>query len=394
MISVKGMINNILILLFFLLMVFGQFGRFDLGIGFSIFYHEIVLILLVIANANKIIKTYLSKEMVFHRKPLLMFLLAVLISLVFNFWRYSGVDIAGGIFYAIRYFLYYQLFMLAILHNGKHNDFVYLAYLVCIFFAVLGFGQYFIFPDLRILESYGFDPFYYRMTSTLLDPNFFGALMVVGFYLGLTVKDRFPSAVFWLIQICLLAAIYLTYSRSAYISFVFSFSVFLYLKRKYFHILWLGIIVVSYLLFMPKSHITTLSLGRWETTSARLNNNRISYNLFRGSPFFGYGFNTVKYLTASLPDFADQKHFYPVRSGAGIDNSFLFMLCAAGIIGFGFYAYLVTIIIITFWRSDYKIYFISIMVAVIIHSQFNNSLFYPFILAFVFVVYGVSCRQS
>lgn len=77
-----------------------------------------------------------------------------------------------------------------------------------------GLLQYFLLPDLRFIAIAGYDDHFYRLASTLLDPNFAGLIftMTLSFYLS-------RRALFWPTIILLLLALWLTYSRAAYLAF-------------------------------------------------------------------------------------------------------------------------------------------------------------------------------
>ena len=93
-------------------------------------------------------------------------------------------------------------------------------YGVGIGFGILGLMQFFLYPDLRNLMYLGWDPHYYRLFSTLLDPNFVGIILVLTLILGCGLWKKKQKNFFLMIgQLIGFVSLLLTYSRSSYVSF-------------------------------------------------------------------------------------------------------------------------------------------------------------------------------
>ena len=128
----------------------------------------------------------------------------------------------------------------------------------------------------------------------------------------------------------------------------------------------LGIAVI---LFIPRPGGDTLRLTRQDSTISRVENWQESLTLAGKSPIVGLGFNTLRSVRGD-----------PVsKAASGVDNSFLFLLVTTGIVG------LVTYMVLL-WRMDN----IAILTAVIVHSQFINSLFYPWIMLWLWIYLAAS----
>ncbi len=80
--------------------------------------------------------------------------------------------------------------------------------------AAWGLLQYLFLPDLRFIALAGYDDHFYRLTSTLLDPNFAGLIFALALSVYLSHRQ-----LHWPKIALLLIALWLTYSRAAYLAF-------------------------------------------------------------------------------------------------------------------------------------------------------------------------------
>ncbi|MCL6096940.1 MAG: O-antigen ligase family protein, partial [Patescibacteria group bacterium] len=193
-------------------------------------------------------------------------------------------------------------------------------------------------------------------------------------------------------------AILLTYSRGGYLAFIFSIFLFFLLKRKKKEILLFLLLIVFGIFVIPKS-IKSEGVVLLRTVSIK---NRIlsmgnAINIFSQSPFYGIGFNTYRYAQARSGSFKNDK--IVSHSGAGVDNSFIFVLATTGIIGFASYVYMWYRIILEKYheylrqkklQGNLSIIFISSTVGIFISSLFINSLFYPFILEWIWILLAIT----
>ena len=104
-------------------------------------------------------------------------------------------------------------------------------------FIVFGYIQYLFYSNLRNLYYLGWDDHLYRLFSTFLDPNFAGIFLVLillltvqYFFLERKTKIKIVIAMF---SVLALIALYLTYSRSAFISMVLGVSIFKQKNKSY-----------------------------------------------------------------------------------------------------------------------------------------------------------------
>ncbi len=91
-------------------------------------------------------------------------------------------------------------------------------YAVGVGLGLIGLIQFFMYPDLRNLMYLGWDPHYYRLFSTLLDPNYMGLLLVFTLLMGFGIFTKKHSV--WIIagQLVTFVALLLTYSRSSFLA--------------------------------------------------------------------------------------------------------------------------------------------------------------------------------
>jgi O-antigen ligase len=259
--------------------------------------------------------------------------------------------------------------------------------------VLLGFLQLIFFPNLLPLFPLGWDKHVYRMVSTFLDPNFAGAFFVL--YL-LLLSSQLPSqkakkkVLFYIMFILTLIAVILTNSRSALLMLVGAAATYLFLIKK-FHLIFtlLGILLLSFIILLPFSHIENLNLLRTNSSKARIQSWQNALQIFQKNPLLGVGFNTYRYaqikyklISAHTP--------VPSHADAGTDNSFLFILATTGIIGFVFYLAIWVNIIKEQQKGVIQKVLLASCIGLIINAFFINSLFYPTIMFWMWALAGVN----
>ena len=348
----------------------------------------------------------LYKDKIF--KLVILFFLIGFISLLFNSRNLSLGEFLSSFLYGVRFVSY--AFLLVIIKNIKHSlidSTVYMLLTAGIVLLIFGFIQYLFYSDLRNLYYLGWDEHMHRMFSTFLDPNFSGGFFVlflifisaIGLYFFQInrIKISLIFVIFWLIT---LAAVYLTFSRSALIMLFVGAFVFLFLVKK---LKWILVFIVSFLIFAAISsksfYIENVNLLRTASTGARLESARIAVEIIKENPVLGVGFNSYKYAQIRY-GFRDKESALKSHADAGTDNSFLFILATTGIAGFASYLYLLFTILKQAFKS-YKTYreknieyylaiiVITSFVGIIVNSMFINSLFYPPIMLWMWILVGL-----
>jgi O-antigen ligase len=260
----------------------------------------------------------------------------------------------------------------------------------------IGYVQYFYYPSLKNLFYLGWDEHLYRMFSTFLDPNFAGAFFAIFFIFSLcfllsSYKTNNYSKFFVTLSVSVitLGAVYLTYSRSALLILVISTFAYLYLVKRRKILLFLTLIFFLLIFLSPKSFQTEgTNLLRVTSSEARLTSINQAVSIFQSSPVFGIGFNAYRY--AQNKRGLSNNIWQITHSGAGTDNSFLFVAATTGIIGLISYIYLIYKILllakINIAKNKYAPVLFSITLGLIVNSFFINSLFYTFLLEWVFLL--------
>lgn len=250
---------------------------------------------------------------------------------------------------------------------------------------VIGLAWLKISPDMRWLAILGFDDHYYRLVGTQLDPNFAGLILVGGWWwilANLTKKDRF----FWLALLALfLMAIALTWSRATYLSLVISsFTALLYYQsfRNFWRVNWgsrflplcLAAVMLLLVAVIPKPAGEGGQLLRESSIKARLTSTESRLASLSGRDWLiGQGLFVINQAV-------NEDSFTRPNHARLPDNIFVTLLSGIGLIGLSIISALV-------WRSRGWLKKISLtypltatyMAAILVHTQFNNSLLHPFV---------------
>jgi hypothetical protein len=230
----------------------------------------------------------------------------------------------------------------------------------------LGFFQYLLLPDLTSFYYLGFDDHFYRLSSTVLDPNFTALIFVFNwlYYANqakLNKKNILLSTLF-------LIGLALTYSRAAYLSLFLSAG-YLLLKSKKTHgqviALSLAVFLIS-IPFLPKSSGGEgVKLQRTSSILARITSAQQYIQKNKGlAIIFGQG--------------PYQPHYQINKEGlinhARFSDNFLIFLYN----GFGIFG---TALILIFLNQEIKrklrkkqYWQLSLLIALLTHSLFNNNL--------------------
>lgn len=359
----------------------GEVARFS--------FNEVTVSLLDVGIALTVIIWLLLKRKIFDpklSKPIFVFAFLLLLSLLVNIPRLNTSQLLISSLYLIRW-IFYGLIYFIILDFKRFKEISNAMVIGGAIIVFLGFVQYFLYPDLRNLRYAGWDEHLYRLFSTFLDPNFAGSFFVF-YFLFLADRLAKKSDIFTKIFSALsFTAIILTFSRSAYLALIVGTTTLFFLKGKTRHTI--QIILIFMLATLVALQISPRSEGtkiiRTASGEARLDSIKHALAIFKDYPIFGVGFDSYRYAQKSY-GFLDESKM-AIHSGAGTDNSFLFILATSGIIGLIGLIYLLIKIISL---GDPLI--ASSLIALIINSLFINSLFYPPIMLWIWIV--VALKRS
>jgi hypothetical protein len=357
----------------------GHLQRVELGNLGSVYFHDLVILVWLLGSITLLetrmivasgVNSFFTRLKV-HKfwKPLVFFV----------GWAFLGIAIhtltAGDIqpwLYLFRIVVYiaFGLSTVWLLPAGEQVYFWLFPSVLMTFLALL---QYIFLPDLRFLTVLGWDDHYFRLAGTLFDPQFTGMIMVliVAFALASPPKKEF----FWLPKLALILAmpaIILTYSRSTYLALLILVTIGLLgrgIKPK--HLLILGVLLffgLQIFLLAPKPGGLGVNLLRTETIQARIENSQRSL-----STMLPHHWLIGRGLFAPLPNSEHSQAKFP-------DNLLVMMLTATGIPGL--FAFFILAVRSAGLLAAKNKWLLAAFLALLTHSQFNNTLLQPFIFLF------------
>lgn len=403
--AVKMKVIKLLIFLYFLAFPLGQLTRLPLSAlgGQLIKTPEIRVYLtdLVIAG---LVGGWLGWKLVRRGKfispsltgPIFLFSGFAFLSLIFNTPLLSGREVAVAGLYLVRWVVYAGVYFVIydLIHNPRvkiSNLKTYISNLLIgagVVSAIFGLLQYFFLPDTRFLYYSGWDDHYYRLIGTFLDPGFTGMIYVltlillISFYWKEFSKKKSLLTPHFLLLVLVYLAFVLTYARSAYLAYLVGMGVIAFKKKapKFFVVAFLVWLVT--ILLLPRPSSEGVQLERKASIFARVSNWQQTIKIAKDHPLFGVGFNAYRYVQRDYGFLGED--WQVSHAGAGADSSLLFVLATTGIFGFTAYLWL-------WWKIIQRksLIILASAAALLTHSLFLNSLFYPWLMAWIWVLLGV-----
>ncbi len=393
-----------------LLFPLGELARFSFEYNVAITANDLLVGIIVlfwfVNNQLKNIQQFAIT------KSIGIFIAVCLLSLVINSNKYLINELFIAFLYLLRWSAYASLyFVVKELKPSFKNKIIPLMVIVGGVTVFGGYLQYFFYPNLRNLYYAGWDEHLYRMFSSFLDPNFAGAFFVLLFFLisGIFFENVKRKALFTFFlgieSVLTLVAVFLTYSRSAYIMLFVGVVVFLIIKKNLRLLLAFFVFFILVLGLLSKSlQSEGTNLFRTASGQARLVSAQNAVAIFNDHPIFGVGFNAYRYTQYRYGFISKQE--IENHAGAGTDNSFLFVLATTGIIGLTAYLYIWYSVIkniilskkisrysstpLRFARNDIiNVVFVSSIIGLFVNALFINSLFYPFIMEWMWILLGL-----
>lgn len=404
-----------------LLFPLGELGRFNVNNEISTTVNDVLvfsivavwLVWLILKNRlDEIPKRKLTK-------PIFIFILIAFVSLLFNINSLNPQEFLVSFLYLLRFISYSGIYFII---TGFDKSFKRKILALMFFSGMLivlgGFIQYFFYPNLRNLYYLGWDEHLYRLFGSFFDPNFAASIISLFLILLLTLLLSSPinskkiTAILIVLSILSFIALLLTYSRSGYLMFFVSAVSLLLMfgKKKYVAIL-LVVFTISITLLPKNLGGEGVKLLRTASLISRSEYLKNAVIIFKDHPILGVGFNSYRYAQHRY-GFIDDSSLRTSHAAAGTDNSFLFVLATTGIVGFTFYIYMWFRIL----RKAYRDYVISnarershgilrhspqndrkyvsgiilaSSIGLFVNSFFINSLFYPSIMLWMWVLIGL-----
>ena len=320
---------------------------------------DVVVFLLTLASLFSNRRSYPNLA-----RPIFTFFTLGLVSLLAALRLFPWSAILVGSLYLGRW-LVYSVFFASLIQLIKPIKIGYIVYSLGILTVILSLGQYLIFPDIRSLAVSEWDPHYYRVVGQFLDPGFTGLILVFTLILATLRNHKF----LWFLTYLPFA---LTYSRSSYAAFLVSMAYIAWKQKGWKFFFGILLLFTTTVVLLPRAPDGEgVKLERTNSIQARIDSWKTAWRIFSQHPFLGVGFNTYRYAQgASLKSHA----------GAGADSSLLFVAATTGI--FGLLAYLWYLRrLFLLQTANYELR--TTLVALLVHSLFLNSLFYPAVMVWL-----------
>lgn len=249
-------------------------------------------------------------------------------------------------------------------------------------FLSLGLLQYFLLPDVRFLIPYGWDDHLYRLVGTQLDPNFTGMIVVLG--IGWLWQHYHSKSMQHSTKLAILTpfilALGLTYSRASFLAFLGLLFCEINVKsisRSLFTMAVLSMLFIGLATLLPKVASEGTDLLRTASISARLSSATTRLETLKPLEWvIGQGMfvrRDAQVYDRLVPDHA-----------VASDNLFVLLLTGTGLVG-------LSLCMFCAWKYAQETMQlhserIPLLVAIVLHTQFNNTLLQPFVL----LIFGMS----
>lgn len=387
----KSLSISILLFLGLLLFPFGNLLRIQLSPTVSIVLLDCVVALIVLFSLPKIWSKRHELVRTKQFQALGIFYVAGIVGLLMSLTWLTPLSVAVALLYGCRFLIYILFMWICMQLNPKESQNIYTGIVFSgTAMAVAGIVQYLAFPDLRGLFSLGWDEHYFRLFGTLLDPNFSGAVFVITIMITLSLFHTgkiLPRIALFCIAVSSIALL-LTYSRSSYVMLCVSLISF-YALRKMYKVLFLScFLLLCGVLLVPKDIKSEgVNLLRTASITARIGEYKKAVEIASQRPVFGVGFNAYRAAqirNGNISVLTDQ----PDHAGAGVPNSFLFVLATSGVVGLLGYG--------AFWLLHIKrgiqkknALLLACCMGLLVHSLFENTLFYPFLMFQYMMILGM-----
>jgi len=371
------------------LFIFGEIIRLDLGNGVFLKPVDIGIgFILALWLISKLAK----KEKIRQRNiyiPILFFAGSGALSLLINYSNLTISQFFISLMYLVRWVTYAGIFF--IVNDFDKNFKKKIPTLLIVVGALivgLGYLQYFFYSSLRNLFYLGWDEHMYRMFSVFLDPNFAGSFFVLFFLFLVSLFLEKKNILICFLAALTLGAVFLTFSRSALIMLIVSSSLlFILMNKKIWIAILLGIIFIVFGMSSRYFNIENINLFRIVSSEARLETARNAIAIIKNNPIFGVGFNSYRYAQFRY-GLRNDNAVAVSHADAGVDNSFLFVIATTGIVGFILFLFLWLRIL-----KNTSILAVASIMGVFVNSMFINSLFYPFIMLWLWIIIAVKVSR-
>lgn len=379
---------------YFVFFPFGQLAQFPLGIAEVNLYVVDILVFLILISWG--IWRFGLKRRKYQLPPLAtpIFLFSVIcfLSLGVASPLLSNREVVVAGLYLVRWLAYAGLYFVVFDVKGrwfKRSEMFNFLVIAGVAVALFGFVQYFLWPNLKALEVLEWDPHYYRLVSTFLDPGFTGLILVLTLIIliNLLFENRKNR---WLVLATAIVyiALVLTHSRSSYLAFLVGMGIIAWLKKTGRLFIVALIVLLFSLAILPQPKGEGGKLTRTYSIVNRFESWQNALTIIKDSPLLGVGFNAYRYAQRDY-GFLKEEKWQESHAGAGADSSLLFVLATTGVLGLASYLwYLAKAGFLAFGqrRKVVGVVCFSSLGAVVTHSFFLNSLFYPWVMGWLAIL--------
>lgn len=322
--------------------------------------------------------------------PIFSFAIVCFLSLVLATPLLSSREVVVASLYLLRWLIYAGFYFVL---SDLRRQFKYLKRKNALNFLIIagtaaaffGLVQYLFWPNLKALEVLEWDPHFYRVVGTFLDPGFLGLILVLTFILVLNSYLENKDSWLFLAGGLVYFALALTYSRASYLAYLMGIGIMAGFKKRPKIFLILLAVGAATILLLPRPAGEGGKLERTYSFEARVEDWQQALVVFRDHPLLGVGFNAYRYYQRDY-GFLEGEKWQVNQAGAGVDSSWLFVLATTGIFGFIFYGWLWGK---AFWLEKNPV-IMSSLGAAFTHALFNNSLFYPWTMAWLWFLLALA----
>ena len=356
-----ALISKVIYLLIALLFTTGQIFRINL---FNISFPLIDIVIVIFALFN-LFQHFKNKDLKIKNKAWLYFSIFAWLLLPLTLFKYQ-IQSFTPLLYLIRLTALLSFFILPI-KNNKNKNLINLAIIANIIFGLI---QYLLWPNFTYFDASNWDPHLYRLVSTFFDPTF-TALIYLIFIIYLFLNKKFPYRKILLVISYIAMA--LTYSRATYLAFLLAF-IFIAKKRKNIKIFLFSLLLItSTVLILPRLPGEGTKLERTSSIKAKIINYQEAWQTFKKSPIIGHGYNNIAFIRENKNPNSHANSAY--------DGSLMTILVSTGIIGLSLFLFGIKDL---YLKS--KLTKQTIIVAILFHSLFANSLLYPWIFLLLAII--------
>jgi O-antigen ligase len=385
--------------------VSGQMARFQLANGIHVSLLDCVVGLIAITWWGR---QLIQKKRIhaLYTKALFVFLAVCFVSLIINTLSLSVNQLLVAFLYLLRFVAYGSLYFIAksFTRDEKNEIMMYLL-AAGVISLILGFVQFLFFDDLRSMSVFGWDIHLYRLFGMYLDPNFAGVIyclfliLLVAFMVNSLQKNenRYHQILVAILIAATILAIVLTYSRTALVMMVTSFLAFAGITWQKKLFIPLGIVSLILVVAFSNIFVEGKNPFRVASSSERVKSMQEAMLIIQRHPVLGVGFNAYRYAQNRY-NLRRSDKWEVSHADAGTDNSFLFVFATTGIVGLTAFGYLWYSIISSLYKKikkhsdQYGIVAASLVstVSLLMSSMFLNVLFYPYVLFWLWSLYGLT----